>query len=55
MTEYCSENDIKFDYKRLLVSGTSALKVLIATPLLQWYMRNNQNLSNNRVLTKIIF
>ena len=41
MTDYCNDNDIKFDYKRLLVSGTSASKILLATPLLQWYLRNN--------------
>ena len=27
MTEYCNQNDIKFDYKKLLVSGTSASKI----------------------------
>ena len=41
MTQYCRENDIKFDYKKLLVSGTSASKILLATPLLQWYLKNN--------------
>ena len=40
MTDYCNDNDIKFDYKRLLVSGTSA-RILLATPLLQWSLRNN--------------
>ena len=41
MTEYCNQNDIKFDYKKLLVSGTSASKILLSTPLLQWYLKNN--------------
>ena len=41
MTDYCTENDIKFDYKKLLVSRTSDSKILLATPLLQWYLRNN--------------
>ena len=41
MTDYCNENEIKFNNKRLLVSGTSASKILLATPLLQWYLKNN--------------
>ena len=45
MTDYCTENDIKLDYKKLLVSGTSASKVLLATPLLQWYLNNNCQIS----------
>ena len=40
MTEYCIQNDIKFDYKKLLISGTSGYK-LLSTPLLQWYLKNN--------------
>ena len=39
MTKYCNQNDIKFDYKKLLVSGTSASKMLLSTPLLQWYLK----------------
>ena len=41
MTEYCSQNDIIFDYKKLLISGTSGSKMLLSTPLLQWYLKNN--------------
>ena len=41
MTDYCTENDIKFDYKKILVSGISVSKILLATPLLQWYLNNN--------------
>ena len=41
MTEYCNQNDIKFDYKKLLVGGTSASKTLLSTPRLQWYLKNN--------------
>ena len=41
MTEYCTQNDVKFDYKKLLVSGTSASKILLSTPLLQWYLKYN--------------
>ena len=55
MTEYCNQNDIKFDYKKLLVGGTSASKILLSTPLLQWYLKNNcennQYLSDNRIST----
>ena len=39
MTEYCTQNDIKFDYKKLLVNGTSASNMLLST--LQWYLKNN--------------
>ena len=39
-TDYCNENDIKIDYKGLLVSGISVSKIS-ATPLLQWCLRNN--------------
>ena len=41
MTQYCNQNDIKFDYKKLLVNGTSASKMLLSTPLLQCYLKNN--------------
>ena len=45
MTEYCSQNDIKFDYKKLLISGTSGSKILLSTPLLQWYLKNNYEIT----------
>ena len=41
ITDYCNDNDIQFDYKRLLVSGTSASKLLLATPLLPRYLNAN--------------
>ena len=40
MTKYCQDNDIKFTHKRLLISGLKARKILLATPLLQWYLKN---------------
>ena len=44
MLEYCRENDISFDYKRLLISTNQAERILIATPLLRWYLKNNLRL-----------
>ena len=44
MTEYCTQNDIKFDHKKLFVSGTSASKILLYTQILQWYLKNNAKL-----------
>ena len=41
MQEYCMHNDIKFSHKRLLISGLKAQRILIATPLLQWYLINH--------------
>ena len=37
---YCEDNDIKVDHKRLLISGLKAKKILLATPLLRWYLAN---------------
>ena len=37
MTEYCNQNE----YKKLLVSRNSASKILLSTQLLQWYLKNN--------------
>ena len=41
MTNYCLENEIEFNDKRLLISGLRARKILLATPLLRWYLSNN--------------
>ena len=41
MTNYCLENEIKFNHKILLISGLRARKILLATPLLRWYLSNN--------------
>ena len=41
MQQYCKENDIKFSHQRLLISGLKAKKILLATPLLQWYLNNH--------------
>ena len=41
MTSYCLQNEIKFNHKRLLISGLRARKILLATPLLRWYLSNN--------------
>ena len=45
MLEYCRENDISFDYKRLLISTNQAERILIATPLLRWYLKNNSEVT----------
>ena len=45
MLEYCSQNDISFDYKRLLISTNQAERILIATPLLRWYLKNNSEIT----------
>ena len=39
MLEYCSQNDIIFDYKRLLISDNQAERILMANPLLRWYLK----------------
>ena len=41
MQQYCKENGIDFSHKRLLISGLKAKKILLATPLLQWYLNNH--------------
>ena len=41
MLTYCKQNDIHFKSKNLLVSGLKAQKILLATPLLKWYLKNN--------------
>ena len=41
MTNYCLENEIKFNQKRLLISGLRARKILLATPLLKWYLTHD--------------
>ena len=45
MLEYCSQNDISFDYKRILISTNQAERILIATPLLRWYLKNNSEIT----------
>ena len=35
---FCQNNDITFETRRLLTSGKRVKKILIATPLLQWYL-----------------
>ena len=41
MTEFCNDNDINFKNGKLLISGTKAKKILLATPLLKWYLMHN--------------
>ena len=45
MLEYCSQNNISFDYKRLLISTNQAERILIATPLFRWYLKNNSEIT----------
>ena len=45
MLSYCNANDIQFKSKRLLISGLKARKILLATPLLQWYLKNKCQVS----------
>ena len=45
MLEYCSQNDISFDYKRILISTNQAERILLATPLLRWYLKNNSEIT----------
>ena len=41
MTDFCNNNDIIFKNRKLLISGTKAKKILLATPLLKWYLNHN--------------
>ena len=41
MTEFCNNNDINFKNRKLLISGTKAKQILLATPLLKWYLSHN--------------
>ena len=41
MTQFCQDYDIVFDHKKLLVSGLKARKILLASPLLQWYLKHD--------------
>ena len=43
--EYCQNNNISFDYKKLLISTNQAERILIATPLLRWYLKNNTEIT----------
>ena len=45
MLDYCSQNDISFDYKRILISTNQAERILLATPLLRWYLKNNSEIT----------
>ena len=47
MNDYCDSNGIQFTSKKLLLSGLKAKKVLLASPLLAWY------LSHDCIVTKI--
>ena len=47
MQDYCKNNDINFKFRHLLISGQKAKKILLSTPLLQWY------LNHNCIITKI--
>ena len=38
MLDFCKNNDITFEIRRLLISGKQVKKMLLATPLLQWYL-----------------
>lgn len=39
MQEHVRANDLSENPRRLLIGGTRARKILIATPLLQWYLK----------------
>ena len=45
MLSYCNANDIQFKSKRLLIGGFKARKILLATALLQWYLKNKCQVS----------
>ena len=45
MTDFCNNNDIIFKNRKLLISGTKAIKILLATPLLKWYLNHNCNIT----------
>ena len=45
MTDYCNKNDINFKTKKLLLSGLKAGKILLATPLLNWYLNHDCNVT----------
>ena len=47
MQEYCLNQDMQFDFKRLLISGLQASKILLATPLLKWYLNNHCQIKKN--------
>ena len=40
MTDYCKSMDISFQSRKLLISGLKAKKILLSTPLLRWYLKN---------------
>ena len=44
MSDFCKNNDITFKNRKLLISGTKAKKILLATPLLKWYLNHNCNI-----------
>ena len=45
MTEYMLENNLSQLPRRQLVSGTKASRILLATPLLKWYLKNGFSLT----------
>lgn len=45
MQEHVRANDLSENPRRLLIGGTRARKILIATPLLQWYLKQGQHVT----------
>ena len=45
MLDFCKNNDIIFEKRRLLISGKKVKKILLATPLLQWYLSHHCEIS----------
>jgi hypothetical protein len=49
--EYIRENDMSKDPRRLLVGGLKAKKLLVATPLLKWYLEHESCIFSARSVT----
>ena len=45
MQQYIIDNDLNQDSRRLLIGAMKAEKMLIATPLLKWYLRHGMKIS----------
>ena len=45
MNDFCKNSDINFKNRKLLISGNKATKILLATPLLKWYLNHNCNIA----------
>ena len=45
MKTFAERNNISFKHKRLLVGGLKARKILLATPLLKWYINHGLEIS----------